>query len=105
MQRLGPRADGRHVAARHDAKLAEGAAYRVSDIGRREMRVVALANAGVGVPELRRDHRERDALHREAARIGVPERMEIDPWDNPCSGARVFQRSELVRPSPWLARR
>src|SRR5579864_5310892 len=82
MQRLGPRADGRHVAARHDAKLAEGAAYRVSDIGRREMRVVALANAGVGVPELRRDHRERDALHREAARIGVPKRMEIDPWDN-----------------------
>lgn len=59
-QRLEPR----NICVVHNSERRERAAYCLSDIVRRQMRVMFLGHAGVAVPELRRYDAQGDAFHR-----------------------------------------
>ena len=58
-------------------------AHRLGDIARRQMTVVFLDHAGIGMPQLFGDHRQWHAAHRKAARIGMTQHVEVDGGIDP----------------------
>ncbi len=63
------------VAFRDYAHIAERRAHGVGDVGRREVPVVLLNHAGVGVPELGSDDSQGGAGHDQPRRVTVPQLM------------------------------
>ena len=76
-----------------DPQRAECCAHRLGDIAGRQMTVVFLDHAGIGMPQLFGDHRQRQAAHRQAARIGMTQRVEVDGGVDPSRFTSHLERA------------
>src|SRR5882762_9436602 len=84
----------------HYPKFAERRAHSLGNVAGGEMRVLTLRHPRVLMAELRSDNAHWYALHREPARIGVPENMEGDCRVDLGRGTRLSHRPKLMRSLP-----
>ena len=67
------------------------------------MAVVILDHSGVGVSQLRCDHRERHAAHGKPAGVGIAQPVKIDGRINSGRRPSCAERPLLFWFAPWLA--
>jgi hypothetical protein len=72
------------------------------DVARRQMRIVLLCHAGIGMAELGCNHPHRDPGHGEMRAVGMTQDMEGHGGFNPRSFARLIQRPLLVGRAPTV---
>ena len=86
----------RHHSRFGNPEIWEFGPDRVRDIVWREVRIVLLGHARVGMAELARNHAERHALHRQMTAVGVPKNVEADRRRDFGDRAGDLERTNLV---------